>query len=462
MVVGPDGTGKTTLLHLVEAELRRQGLTTRRVHFNPSQPADGARVVGTPQEQAPRQTIGQVLSVLARFALYLRARLGPGGLLRTDVDFLFQERGWLDQVVDPARYRMRPGVAVRLVRVLARFAPPRYDLVVTCVGDPSTIHARKPELGVSEVQRQIGVWARLTGVRTGCEIDTTQLNADAAAAVVLSRVAALRADVLTRRSVRLVPAPRRLELRATPGAQRAAGNLYRPERPLGRLSRILMRRIVWWRGVSKDDPLAVLMRLLCREDIVQFDRVASIRSHGRERLVAALENAGTEVAYAKFAWGADHGSLGHELRGMRRAEDLEGFVVPEVLAYLDSGETELLVLRSYPHVAGQRLEASDVVAMAVALARADGGHGLTHGDLAPWNVLMSKPPVILDWERWDAEFRPYADIGYCLGEMVRLGIVSSADAVAAVAAYAQTCSLPPPDPDDMPEALRLCLNTEGA
>lgn len=456
LVVGPDGTGKTTLLDAVEATLSERGHSTRRMHFDPRAIQDSARSVPDPQAQVPRGATGQIASVLARAANYLLARRGEGGLLRRDVQVLFQERGWYDQAVDPARYRLGAGPASMLVKALGPLVAPRYDLVVLCTGDALAINARKPELDVSEIERQIGAWRSLVSKRRVIDVDTTALSKVEAAAAVLDRIDAARASCLARRFARVFPVPARLELRATPHARTSAASLYQPGRRWARLSKRLMTRLPGWHDVRSNDPLAKFAHLLCRSDGVAFDRLAAIRSHGRQRMVASLERDGRIVAFAKYSWGDDVGSLQHEQEGMKRAGIVEGFVLPEVIKHVREPEGEILLLRAYEHVE-RSVDLETVVAAAVALSRCADGRGLTHGDLAPWNLLASDPPVILDWEMWEPDFRPYADIGYCLGEMVRLGQVPLSAAAAALRTYTETCSLPPPDALELPEALRPAL-----
>jgi hypothetical protein len=97
---------------------------------------------------------------------------------------LLVQRGWFDMVVDPDRYGLSRSAA-RFAAILGRFVP-RADLVVLLGGSPSVIKARKAELSVEEISRQLTAWPRYL---PGCahmrlELDTTLQSPDQLAGVI--------------------------------------------------------------------------------------------------------------------------------------------------------------------------------------------------------------------------------------------------------------------------------------
>ena len=87
------------------------------------------------------------------------------------------DRHFLDYLVDPERSRVRRGTWA--ARVLAAFLP-RPRLTVVCTGDPEEIHARKRELPLEEVRRQVAEYEALAR-RRGFHVVRTQ--GDVAASV---------------------------------------------------------------------------------------------------------------------------------------------------------------------------------------------------------------------------------------------------------------------------------------
>jgi thymidylate kinase len=163
-IVGPDGTGKTTLCtSLAEALLadrqvrvlaNRSGAT--RPGFLPHRKVRGPTT--EPHRHPPYPawlSIAKSFYVFADFAVGWFVRVRPfvrrGG-------WVVVERGWWDVVVDPRRYRLRdsPRVAGFLGRRL-----PRSDLVLILEAAPDVIRRRKAQLSIEEIERQRHAWHRV-------------------------------------------------------------------------------------------------------------------------------------------------------------------------------------------------------------------------------------------------------------------------------------------------------------
>lgn len=150
--LGPDGVGKSTVIQAVQALVQPCFRRTMLIHFNPKFGANGPnQVVTNPQAQAPRSLLlswGKALFYFVRnWAHYLLKQLPA----RWSTTLIIYDRNHLDLAVDPRRYRMQGCLGV--ARFLARLSP-RPDLLVILDAGAATIHQRKAELSVVEIERQ--------------------------------------------------------------------------------------------------------------------------------------------------------------------------------------------------------------------------------------------------------------------------------------------------------------------
>jgi sugar transferase EpsL len=155
-VLGPDGVGKSTLLQNLSETLspcftRRRLFKFRPDIFNRIQPETQPR----PHARPPR---GWILSCAKIF--YYAADWWTGFLFRVLPEkcrgaLLLVDRDFNDIVVDQRRYLVQ-GVHT-LARVLRR-ALPQADATFVLVADPEAVQARKPELSLAELQRQLAAY----------------------------------------------------------------------------------------------------------------------------------------------------------------------------------------------------------------------------------------------------------------------------------------------------------------
>jgi hypothetical protein len=158
-VAGPDGSGKTSFCDaLLAGALRDENV--RRIHHrfallpvrggntsDPSQPHAEPPYAHGPSEAKVLALFGEWLVGMLRTRPFVR----HGG-------FLLIERGWWDLAVDPTRYRLRPNLP--LVRSLGRLLP-RSDLLIVLEGPAELLAARKDEVAVEELARQVSVWRKI-------------------------------------------------------------------------------------------------------------------------------------------------------------------------------------------------------------------------------------------------------------------------------------------------------------
>lgn len=151
--LGPDGAGKSTLIGLVERDLKMQGLDFATYYFAPGflkryRPSGVATITTNPHEG---RQYGAGL-VFAKILLMLfEFNFGLPKVKRRNAFVLF-DRFIHDLLVDPRRYRM--GRVRWWMTMMLRFAP-RADLYITIIAPPAVIQARKQEVSEEETERQV-------------------------------------------------------------------------------------------------------------------------------------------------------------------------------------------------------------------------------------------------------------------------------------------------------------------
>lgn len=174
VVLGSDGTGKSTLIAALTRELAPFFRAVDYIHSRPHvlDPKPPGGVVSEPHAQVPRAWLACVAKLFFyAFDHWLGriVRIRPGMVRNRLVIF---DRDFHDIIVDPTRYRMR-GVGL-LARVVSWFLP-RADLTFVLDAPPEIVHARKPELTIAELARQRGVLRRLADGRPAWRmLDATQ------------------------------------------------------------------------------------------------------------------------------------------------------------------------------------------------------------------------------------------------------------------------------------------------
>ena len=199
VVVGPDGSGKSTIAMAIAGKLSASGVPVRRANPRPGilRPAPMDRSpVRDPHGNPARSTGLSLVKLLVILVDFWIGSLGPWRRARRR-GVLLVERGWFDQVVDPRRYRLSVS-APPVARFLGRFIP-RSDCVVVADGSVDAIYNRCGEISRDEVARQLSAWRALAPVvgKRVVACDTTTDSPDACADAV---IAALRS--LERRTLR--------------------------------------------------------------------------------------------------------------------------------------------------------------------------------------------------------------------------------------------------------------------
>lgn len=150
--IGPDGSGKSTMLRRVAAEIGPALRGTRIVHLRARLRADGNnRPVVDPHGRPPRGvalSLAQLLLNAIRCWLGYWARVRPALVRSTFVGF---DRYYHDVLVDPRRYRYG---GPRWLARLTCACVPNPDLWILLDAPASVIRARKDEISLAEIERQ--------------------------------------------------------------------------------------------------------------------------------------------------------------------------------------------------------------------------------------------------------------------------------------------------------------------
>ena len=474
VVAGPDGAGKSSLAATAQADGRR----TLIVHWRPGvlpHPRSllNRATAGPVTDPHAREPHGPLISAL-RLGYFLTdfwagelVRLGPAARRGCIV---IVERGWWDMAVDPRRYRL--SVPPRVILALGRLVP-RPDLLLVLDAPADVLASRKQELPAEELDRQRRAWLDLTipGVEK-VVLDATkpldQVVADAREAIVahlerraIARLGAGWANLPGR------AAPRWWLPRGPRGTAFTGVSVYQPVTLRGRLGWEAARalaRVGGFRLLPRGGAPPREVRVRLAPHLPPRTTYAVMRANHPGRYVALLVGQdGRAHAVAKVAttpegeealrcearaiatWG---GLLCPPLRAPRILAEGQGVLLLEAVAFRPRRRPWLLP---------------------VAVARALGAlerQGVSHGDLAPWNLLEEEGGfVLVDWEAAGPVPAPAWDLWHWVIQAHSLLGRPSARAVLAalrgkgplgplVAAYAEAARL---DPDGLHASLGTYL-----
>lgn len=402
LVCGPDGTGKSSLTSALLEELPRAEHAHFRRRLGQRAATSTPPLHATPGDEVERSRFSAAAKVVY-FALsnLLIEALRPTGGSRS----LIMERGWHDQLVHRERYRLPPGIQ-RLVSALGRLQP-RYDLAILCAGDPKIIHARKPELDPADIDQQVQRWRELIPAlaRASQVIDTVANDAQASA--LLARTAVhLTASIPPWKQIPVRPRRMWIALRGREAAVLVA-DLYQPQ---SALARAVLRAQCSSRVLPRLAPRHVrALEDALRQMQLEGEPAAAIASSMGGRVVARV-GLGDTAVYVKVGRPLDAG-LKNEIELLRKFTGWPGF--PVLQAFIESDALLASVTRPVLRVrpGGPSEGLSAVLTLQAA--------GLTHHDLAPWNIVSaSNDVVVLDLEAACSPHVPFADLAHyltCLG-----------------------------------------------
>jgi hypothetical protein len=442
-VVGPDGSGKSTVAGELAALGQELCLRTTHQHFSPGVlPRPGAllrrevREWSTPHASCPH---GQLNSVLLLGYFWLDFLLGSWveRLAQAQTALIVGERGWWDLAVDPRRYRLQ--VPSALVRALGRLLP-RADLVLILDASAETIVARKSELPPAELTRQVQAWRYALPRNVRRAYIDASLSAREVVQAVREEVVGLMDERATSRlGSGWVALPRPGRGNPTPSAPHYVPQLILPRGPRAAVAAALYAyhpctkkgRVAWETsrgfaalgGFRLVPPRAAPPRLV-RELLAPYlpprTTIAVAESDHPGRFVALIVGErGSCHGVAKLATDTEGQiALDNEAKALG---SLARLLTPPLYApRLLARDTGLLLLEPVQWVPRRR-----PWGLPREIARAMGAFfgsngavelmGPTHGDFTPWNLLKTEGGwVLVDWEEARDRDRPFFDLFHYL------------------------------------------------
>jgi thymidylate kinase len=391
LILGPDGSGKTTLSqNLSTAFSEKYRTTVISTHFaiwrNAVDHRKYSGISVNPYTEHPRAPLYQWILTTAKFAKY-RIEMTKNWQNKIVV----QERGWIDQAIDPHRYRLTK-VSEPLINFYS-FLLRKPDLVVCLKGNAETIAARKKEQSTDQVKDlNKRIKSKSFGEAT-LTLDTTELSIEDMLLACTDEILKIWGKKLVASTRSGLFWPKRLDIRFDHKSRSLAKALYRPNSNLGKLTRDVGLR-KFGRSKEKEKVEFELFNQLALGGFLPV-RWGLSKSHKASRLNAIVECSDGSMIHVKRSEGSDP-ELENEQYVLNTLKTMKtGFDYPQI-KFFSKSEAGVLLISKYDHramnLAKLSLDEAQVLSTEIASL------GLFHGDFTCWNVVGCSPPFIMDWE----------------------------------------------------------------
>ena len=174
-IYGPDGCGKSSVIHQLKPALLPAFRRTAEFHFRPYvgyPEKEGVVTVPDPHGQKPRHPVTSVLKLIYYMADYILGFLLKVWPAKVRSTFIVFDRYYDDLVVDQRRYCY--GGPKWLLQWLRPFIP-KPDLVFCLDAPAEVLQSRKQEVPFEETARQREIYRDfISGSRNGYVIDASQ------------------------------------------------------------------------------------------------------------------------------------------------------------------------------------------------------------------------------------------------------------------------------------------------
>jgi thymidylate kinase len=158
--LGPDGSGKSSVIDRVERDLAPAFRRTAQYRLRPGRRKSGGTPVTDPHGRPLRGTASSLAKLAFWFVDYTLGYLGRTFPQLVRSTFILFDRYYQDLLVDPRRYRY--GGPMSLARLVDRIIP-RPHLFVVLDAPPEVLYTRKQEIPFEEAVRQRGEYLKLAG-----------------------------------------------------------------------------------------------------------------------------------------------------------------------------------------------------------------------------------------------------------------------------------------------------------
>ncbi len=386
VLLGPDGSGKSTVAGLVLGQLESAFRRTWRFHWRPNLLPRLRRSTEETYlaDSVPAEVskYGSVISLIRFFYYWLDFVIGYWLVIypkKAQTTLIVGERYFPDVLVHPERYGF--DVPNWLMRVAAKWVPSP-DLLILLKDKPEVIHARKSELSPAKIaaqfaayEQELPYWGKTAVVETFGGAESVQ-----------SRVSDLILKECARRTQhRLAPWNSSLQWRAFPSAKsvkvwvnekdtlRNSSGLYHPysgtlrtaKHVINLLPSALQRQLFRDRPNPDMEQRLVRLTQAIRRSLRDENLLVSFLSGTpgpHQKLTAQVSDGSSIVGYVKIGKDGIVGNLlRHEadvLNGLRRHPSLAAHV-PKVIALEQDQEDVLLSLSCPAKPAKKRFHHAD-------------------------------------------------------------------------------------------------------
>jgi thymidylate kinase len=423
-IVGPDGAGKSAITDALVEELAQRGTVVRFHHRlrRPHQPS--TETVTDPQNQVPYGRLTSIAKILYLYLDWIRGWYRFGRPVVRDHGWIIVERGWWDLLVDPARYRLQP--TAWLVRFLGRERPGD-DLLVVLNAPAEVLRARKQELSVEEIDRQLRLWRGVVEAEGGAIV-----NVDRPVAAIVESVLGLLGvvpapaptpvgEVSERRWISASTSKHHWILPATPpGAAFTALSIHQPIRRRAQMAWTSARVAASAGGflALPSCPPPALLDVLAPHIPPGGTVAVAERKVGSRAIALIIARDGSPAALVKLVTSdADIEKLAREVAALERYRPLlQAPLGAPRLYHADRGIAVFEPIRWKLRTQPWHLDPA--VARALGqfhAAGADATGGLAHGDVAPWNLMRTAAGwCLIDWEDAGDGHPPFYDVFHFL------------------------------------------------
>ncbi len=159
VIVGSDGSGKSTIARLIKENLVKKGISVKLQHWRPyilpsPRVFSLKKTVNDPFQPHAKPTHHCLVSYFLSIYYFLDFVIGYFFVIHPSLkrrDIFIIERYAYDMIFDPVRHRLN--VKYNWLAFIVKLLP-EPDLVLCFYGDPTILYARKKEISIMEIERQ--------------------------------------------------------------------------------------------------------------------------------------------------------------------------------------------------------------------------------------------------------------------------------------------------------------------